>query len=102
MHIFYCVGGKFGEVAGVFLAEKHSPDAGHGSTGRCAYASGVLWCLARLGLGTGRRLDPVRVSGVVSPVFCAFALLSGFETGVHRTVRCSASGDRALCRSLCV
>ena len=28
MHIFYCAGGKIGEVAGVFLAEKHSPDAG--------------------------------------------------------------------------
>ena len=28
MHIFYCVGGKLGEVTGVFLAEEHSPDAG--------------------------------------------------------------------------
>ena len=28
MHIFYCVGGKIGEVVGVFLAEEHSPDAG--------------------------------------------------------------------------
>ena len=28
MHSFYCAGGKIGEVAGVFLAEKHSPDAG--------------------------------------------------------------------------
>ena len=25
---FYCVCGNFGEVAGVFLAEEHSPDAG--------------------------------------------------------------------------
>ena len=28
MYIFYCTGGKFGEVAGVFFAEKHSRDAG--------------------------------------------------------------------------
>ena len=29
VHIFYCAGGNFfGEVAGVFLAEEHSPDAG--------------------------------------------------------------------------
>ena len=28
MLIFYCAGGKIGEVAGVFLAEEHSPDAG--------------------------------------------------------------------------
>ena len=27
MHIFYCAGGKIGEVAGVFLAEEHSLDA---------------------------------------------------------------------------
>jgi len=28
MKCFYCAGGKFREVAGVFLTEKHSPDAG--------------------------------------------------------------------------
>ena len=28
MHIFYYAGGKIGEVAGVFLAKEHSPDAG--------------------------------------------------------------------------
>ena len=28
VHIFYCAGGKIAEVAVVFLAEKHSPDAG--------------------------------------------------------------------------
>ena len=28
VHILYCTGGSFGEVAGVFLAEEHSPDAG--------------------------------------------------------------------------
>jgi len=56
MHIFYCVGGKFGEVVGV-------QDAGRGGTGRRAYASGVLSCLARLGLSTGCRITPVYVSG---------------------------------------
>ena len=42
MYIFYCAGGNFGEVAGVFFAEKHSPDAGVGSTGRWSRASGVV------------------------------------------------------------
>jgi len=28
VHIFYCAGGKIGEVTGVFLTEEHSPDAG--------------------------------------------------------------------------
>jgi len=28
VYIFCCAGGKVGEDAGVFLAEKHSPDAG--------------------------------------------------------------------------
>jgi len=45
--------------------------------------------------GTGRRLDPVGASGVLSAVFGAFAMLSGYETGEHRTVPCSASGDPA-------
>ena len=27
MHIFYCTDGKFGEVVGVFLTEKHTLDA---------------------------------------------------------------------------
>jgi len=42
MHIFYCVGGKFGEVAG------HSPDVGLGGTGRCSYVSGALSFLAEV------------------------------------------------------
>ena len=79
VHIFYCAGGKIGEVARVFhrtLAQRHR-----------------TLCLAQLGLGTGRRLEPVGASGVLSPVFCVFAMLSGYETGEHRTVWCSASGD---------
>jgi len=42
VHVLYCAGGKFGEVVGVFLAEKHSPDADGGSTGRWSRASGVV------------------------------------------------------------
>ena len=34
MHIFYYAGGKFGEVAEVFLLEKHSLDAAFRGTGR--------------------------------------------------------------------
>ena len=34
--------GIFGEVAGVFLTKKHSPDAGVGSTGRWSRASGAV------------------------------------------------------------
>ena len=37
MPIFYCAGGKFGEVAGVFLA-----DAGVGSTGHRSKVSGLV------------------------------------------------------------
>ena len=42
MLIFYCAGGKFGEVTGVFLTEKHSPDASLRGTGRCSCVSGAL------------------------------------------------------------
>ena len=65
MHIFYYTGGKFGEVAGVFLA----PDAGVGSTGRWSRASGVV-SVCGLGVqsaadaGTGRWAVTVYVSGV--------------------------------------
>jgi len=95
MHIFYCAGGKFGEIAGVFLAEQHPPDAGLEAPDAVSVCPVCRQCLAQLGLGTRRRLDPVGASGVLSPVFCIFAILSGYETGEHRTVRCSASGDPA-------
>ena len=54
MHIFYCAGGKFEEVVGVFLAENthqtlvaEAPDAEPARLVCCQ-------CLALLGLGTGR------------------------------------------------
>ena len=67
--------GIFGEV------EKHSPDAGIGSTGRWSRASGVVSvaqvCTGRTG-----------VSPVLS-VWCAggLATLSAHESGEHRTLR---------------
>ena len=68
MHIFYCAGGKFGEVAGVFLAEKHSPDAGADSTGRWSRASGVVSvaqvCTGRTGVSP---VLSVRCEGVLQP-----------------------------------
>jgi len=49
-----CAGGKFGAVAGVFFAEKHSPDAECGGTGRWPQCP---VCLTLLGLSTGRGLS---------------------------------------------
>jgi len=73
MHIFYCAGGKFREVAGVFLAEKHSSDAGRGGTRRIACASGVLSV-------TG----PVRVRHRthVKPCWCIRCYLSSIGVSV--------------------
>ena len=51
MYIFYCTGGKFGEVARVFLAHRtqaaEAPDAEPARLVCCQ-------CLTVLGLGTGR------------------------------------------------
>jgi len=69
VYIFYCAGGKFGEVARVFL------------TGRWSRASGVVSvaqvCTGRTG-----------VSSVLS-VWCAdvLATLSAHESGEHQTLR---------------
>ena len=73
--------GKFGEVAGVFLAEKHSPDAKCRGTGRWSRASGVVSVVQ---VCTGR----TGVSPVLS-VRCAggLATLSAHESGEHRTLR---------------
>jgi len=69
MHIFYCAGGKFREVVGVFLIKKHSLDALTVGTGRSACVSGVLSVsdvvrVKHRTLSTGRGLDPVCASGV--------------------------------------
>jgi len=78
VHIFYCAGGKFGEVAGV----KHSPDAGVGSTGRWSRASGVVSVTQVCTGCTG-------VSPVLS-VRCAdgLATFSALKSGEHQMLRC--------------
>jgi len=72
VHIFYCAGEKFGE------AEKHSPDALCGGTGRWPLASGVLLGVAEC---TGRTEE----SPVLS-VRCAGGLetLSAHGSSEHR------------------
>ena len=55
MHIFYCAVGKIGEVAGVFLAEKYSPDAGLEAPDTVSMRPVCRQCLAQLGLGTERQ-----------------------------------------------
>ena len=99
MHIFYCAGGNFGEVAGVFLRRKHSPDALRGGTGRWPLASGVLSgatdCTGRTGESP---VLSVRCEGVLAtlsahesggarPVCERFATLSAYGSGEHRTLR---------------
>ena len=49
VHIFYCAGGKFGEVAGVFLAEEYSPDAGSEAPDTVSERPVCRQCLAQLG-----------------------------------------------------
>ena len=92
-YIFYCAGGKFGEVAGVFLSRKHSPDALRGGTRRWPLASGVLSGVAEC---TGR----TGVSPVLS-VRCAGVLRPSLRMGPVSTgrYRCLASGDPASLRS---
>ena len=66
MYIFYCVDGKFGEVARVFLTKKHSPDALREGTRRWPLAFGVLSDVAECTGHTG--VSPVlsvRCAGVL-------------------------------------
>ena len=97
MHIFYCAGGKIGEVTGETLTGRWPT-----GTGRRVCASGVQAVpgSARVRHQTpsiGHRLDPVGASSDVSPVLCAFAMLSGYEIGEHRTDRCPARLQTSLC-----
>jgi len=78
VYIFYCAGGKFGEVAGVFLSpdggvgstsEKHSPDGGVGSTGRWSRASGVVSVC-----GSGVQSAPDAGTGRWAVTVCAFGV----------------------------
>ena len=86
--------GSFGEVAGVFLSRKHSPDTLREGTGRWPLASGVLSGAAEC---TGRTGE----SPVLS-VWCAggLATLSARESGEHRTLRVRPVTVR-VCGALC-
>jgi len=69
VYIFYCTSGKFREVMGVFLTEKHSPDAVLRGTERWTLASGVLSVPGSAKVKhrthyTGRRVFPVHASCV--------------------------------------
>ena len=55
MQFFYCTGGKIREVAGVFLAKKHSPDAGSDAPDVVSVRPVCRQCLAQLGLGAVSR-----------------------------------------------
>ena len=79
--------GIFGEVASVFLAEKHSPDAGVGSTGRWSRASGVV-SLTQCAERTGRQHRTL--GGYCSSVRWCVTSASAreeFLTVEHRTLR---------------
>ena len=73
---FYCAGGNLGEVMGVFLTEKHSPDASVGSIGRWHQASGVFSVSgvsekSASNARIGRVPDTVGASGVADVSKCA-------------------------------
>jgi len=74
---------SFEEVAGVFLTEKHSPDALRGGTGHWPLASGVL-----SGLTRGSRVHRTHrsESGAQRPVYGRFATLSAHGSGEHWTL----------------
>ena len=103
MHIFYCAGGKFGEVAGVFLAEEHSPDAGSEAPDAvserpvCRLPDSVR--VRHRTIGTGRWLErpvvSVRCAGVLRPSL----RMGPVSTGRSGCVRWLASGDPASLRS---
>jgi len=95
MYIFYCAGGKFGEVLRETLSRR--------STRRWAYASGVLSVpgpvrVRHWTLGTGRRLNPVAASSVV------WLLQESLteSTGRSGCIWWCASGVRAFCSALWV
>jgi len=90
VYIFCCAGGKFEEVTGVFLTEKHSSDALRGGTGRWPLAYGVLSVYPEEAECIGR----TRVSPVLS-VRCASVLRPSLRMGPVSTGRyqCLASSD---------
>ena len=75
--------------AGVFLAEKHSQDAGP----EASDVVSVHPVCRQPGTVRVRHRTLACASDGVRPVSGRFAVLPGFKSGEHRTVRCSASGD---------
>ena len=68
MNIFYSTGGKFAEVAGLFFAEKHSPDAGP----EAPDAVPVRLLYTMPGTARVRHRTQAEASGVLSPVSARF------------------------------
>ena len=103
MHIFYCAGGKFGEVAGVFLTEEHSPDVDSEAPDavpvRPVSRQPDSVRVRHRTIGTGRWLERpvvrVRCAGVLRPSLG----VSPVSTGRPVCVRWIASGDLASLRN---
>ena len=102
MHIFYCAGGKFREVTGVFLVEEHSPDADSVAPDavpvRPVSRQPDSVRVRHRTMGTGRSLERPVVS-----VRCADVLRPSLRMGPVSTgrYRCLASGDPPVCGTLC-
>ena len=87
---------------GVFLTEKHSPDAVRGGTRRWPKRLVCCQCLALLGLSTGHTAPDVGCSLFMRPLWPGLSKGCPTEsTGCSGCVRCCASGVRAFCNPLC-
>ena len=87
---FYCAGGKFGEVAGVFLTHRMlATEASDAVSVRPVCSQ----CLAQLGLGTGRQAPNAGLSLFVCPVVrvrCAVRLQTSLRMRPVSTERSGA------------
>ena len=94
MYIFYCAGGKFGEIAG--------SDAVRGGTERWPERPVCCQCLALLVLSTGRTAADAECFLFMRPVWpdLSKGCLSE-STGRSECVRWCASGVREFCNPLC-
>ena len=103
MHIFYCAGGKVGEVAGVFLAEEHSLDVGSEAPDavpvRPVSRQPDSVRVRHRTIGTGRSLERPVVCVRCEEVLQTSLRMSPVSTGRSGCVRWLASGDPASLRS---
>jgi hypothetical protein len=103
VHTFYCAGGKIGEVAGVFLAEEHSPDAGSEAPDAvserpvCRLPDSVR--VRHRTIDTGRSLERPVVCVRCEDVLQTSLRVGPVSTGRSGCVRWLASGDPASLRS---